>query len=80
MHLFAVQQVCVLPVTERGPVALGHLFHLIVVGQHKEGSLHTAHLLHLGHHILIDPVHDLLQEGERGTEKERGQNTTSIKK
>ena len=52
--------VCVLPVTERRGVAFGDLLHLVVVSQHKERLLELAHLLHFGHHILVDPIHDLL--------------------
>jgi len=50
----------VLPVAERRAVALGDLLHLVVVGQHKERLLEFAHLLDFGHHILVDPIHDLL--------------------
>lgn len=52
--------VCVLPVTERRAVALGDLLHLVVVSQHKERLLKFAHLLHFGHHVLVDSIHDLL--------------------
>lgn len=55
-----------IPITEWRAVAFGDLLHLVVVGQHKETALDTAHLFHLGHDVLIDTVHDLLQrEGGR---------------
>lgn len=50
-----------LPVTERRAVALGDLLHLVVVSQHKKRLLEFAHLLHFGHHILVDSIHDFLQ-------------------
>ena len=54
--------VCVLPVAERCAVALGDLLHLVVVSQHKERLLELAHFLHFGHHVLVDPIHDLLHQ------------------
>lgn len=53
-------EVCVVPVTERCAVALGDLLHLVVVSQHKECLLEFAHLLHFGHHGLVDSIHNLL--------------------
>lgn len=50
----------VLPVTERCAVALGDLLHLVVVSQHKQRPLEFAHLLHFGHYIFVNPIHDLL--------------------
>lgn len=56
----------VLPVAQRRAVALGDLLHLVVVSQHKERLLEFAHLLHFGHHILVDSIHDLLHaSGEK---------------
>lgn len=52
--------ICVSPVTERRAVAFGDLLHLVVVSQHKERLLEFAHLLHFGHHVLVDSIHDLL--------------------
>lgn len=49
-----------LRVTQRSIVALLDLIQFVVVGQLKESSLHTVHLLHLAHHIPIDAVHDFL--------------------
>lgn len=51
---------CVVPVTERCAVALGDLLHLVVVSQHKQCLLELAHLLHFGHDVLVDSIHDLL--------------------
>lgn len=48
------------PVTERCAVALGDLLHFVIVSQHKECLLEFAHLLHFGHHIFVDSIHDLL--------------------
>lgn len=59
-HFYRLQ--CALPVTERRVVAFGDLLHLVVVSQHKERLLEFAHLLHFGHHIFIDSIHDLLRE------------------
>lgn len=58
--------VCALPVTERRAVALGDLLHLVVVSQHKERLLEFAHLLHFGHHVLVDSIHDLLHTHQAG--------------
>lgn len=55
-----------LPVTERRTVALRDLLHLVVISQHKERLLELAHLLHFCHHILVDSIHDLLQQHKAG--------------
>lgn len=50
-------------VTERCAVSFGQLLQLVVVGQDKERPLDKVHGLHLGHHVLIDAIHDLLEVG-----------------
>ena len=62
-------------VTQRRAVAFGQLLQLVGVGQDEESPLETAHLLHLGHHILIDTIHDLLQEGGRKETEKRKRDT-----
>ena len=78
--------VCVLPVTKRGAVAFGDLLHLVVVSQHKQRPLEAAHLVHLGHDVLVDAVHDLLLSQVRQggmlqthTEREREQEHYALK-
>lgn len=51
-------------VTQRRAVSFGQLLQLVVVGQDKERPLHKVHGLHLGHHVLIDAIHDLLEVEE----------------
>lgn len=48
------------PVTQWCAVSFGKLLQLVVVRQDEERSLNVAHLLHFGHHVLVDTVHDLL--------------------
>lgn len=50
-------------VTQRCAVSFGELLQLVVVGQDEERSLDEVHRLHLGHHVLIDAIHDLLEVG-----------------
>lgn len=58
--------VCDALVTQWCAVSHRKLLHLIVVGQQKESPLKNTHFLHFQHHILVDPIHYLLQ-----TETER---------
>lgn len=51
-------------VTQRCAVSFGQLLQLVVVGQDEECPLDKVHGLHLGHHVLIDAIHDLLEVGE----------------
>lgn len=51
-------------VTQRCAVSFGQLLQLVVVGQDKERPLDNVHGLHLGHHVLIDAIHDLLEVKE----------------
>lgn len=61
--------VCILPVAEWCAVSLGDLLHFVVVSQHKQRFLEPAHLLHFGHYVFIDSIHDLLQiQGEEKTQ------------
>lgn len=52
-------------VTQRCTVSFGELLQLVVVGQNEERSLDKVHRLHLGHHVLIDAIHDLLEVGRQ---------------
>lgn len=62
-------------VTQRCAVSFGELLQLVVVGQDEERSLDKVHRLHLGHHVLIDAIHDLLEVGrERRWEDEKEEN------
>lgn len=47
-------------VTQRCAVSFGELLQFVVVCQNEKCSLDTVHLLHLGHHVLINTIHDLL--------------------
>lgn len=47
-------------VTQRCAVSFGELLQFVVVCQNEKCSLDTIHLLHLGHHVLINTIHDLL--------------------
>lgn len=53
-----------IPVTQRCAVTFGELLHFVVVRENEERSLDAVHLLDLGHHVLIDTIHDLLQPGD----------------
>lgn len=48
------------PVTQRRTVTFGYLLHLVVISQRKECLLESTHLLHFGHYIFVDSIHDLL--------------------
>lgn len=52
-------------VTQRCAVSFGKLLQLVVVGQDEERPLDKVHPLHLGHHVLIDAIHDLLEVGRQ---------------
>lgn len=52
---------CHLRVADGGILALFELLQFVVVSQFEQRPLKVIHLLDFAHHILIDPVHYLLQ-------------------
>lgn len=52
----------ILHIAQGSIVTLLDLLELVVISQFEQGSLSAAHLLHLTHDILIDPVHYFLTE------------------
>lgn len=66
-------------VTQRCAVSFGELLQFVVVCQDEECSLDAVHLLHLGHHVLVDTIHDLLESEGDGDETEANDESGEIK-
>lgn len=59
---FKITKFIHIQVTQWCAVSFGQLLQLVVVGQDEERSLNKVHGLHLGHDVLVDAIHDLLEE------------------